>query len=334
MKQASILEKQKIMGGLKVFITLTIVSILIIMIVTANKQTIDVIKQVNILILAFAFILLFIYVLFDALKLKALTLGVTNQNISVKTCAEIILTGNFLAAVTPFQMGGIPIELYILKKHKVGLGKGSFILIARGLLYAVFILIFTPLILKYYFSYARNLAKNLMVYALFIYFIAGVSLVLILSKPEPIKRFILRRLRKKRFRFKKVIITLIRELEEIKHGFLQLIKQNRVALYKACAYTIVSLIAYYLIAPTIIYALGFHVNIIEVIVIQLLIVVLTFFFPTPGASGMAEFVSAGLFSIVLPKYALGMFVVLSRLIMFYIGVIIGGILTLRLVYKK
>ena len=71
-------------------------------------------------------------------------------------------------------------------------------------------------------------------------------------------------------------------------------------------------------------SLGLSPPVFDVMVIQVFINVLLYFFPTPGASGGAEISSAVLMSRLVPAELLGPYTLLWRTATMYLSVIVGG----------
>jgi hypothetical protein len=95
--------------------------------------------------------------------------------------------------------------------------------------------------------------------------------------------------------------------------------------------TLISMGIYFLIAPTLLYGLGIQVPVMKAIILQLVLTYLLVFVPTPGASGVAELGGFSLFALICPKELLGVYVLLWRFFAFYISVIIGGFVLIRMV---
>jgi uncharacterized protein (TIRG00374 family) len=71
--------------------------------------------------------------------------------------------------------------------------------------------------------------------------------------------------------------------------------------------------------------LGIQAPLQEVLDLQAMQSLLTYFAPTPGASGFAEVTAAELMSKVVPDASLGAFIVLWRATSLYVGMLLGGI---------
>ena len=85
----------------------------------------------------------------------------------------------------------------------------------------------------------------------------------------------------------------------------------------------------YLIAYVILKGLGLDVNFLQVMYLQIIQFFILYFSPTPGASGIAEVSSVSLMSTIVPTGYLPVFAVLWRFFITYVGVTLGGWITLK-----
>ncbi|HEU5050233.1 MAG TPA: lysylphosphatidylglycerol synthase transmembrane domain-containing protein, partial [Gemmatimonadales bacterium] len=70
-------------------------------------------------------------------------------------------------------------------------------------------------------------------------------------------------------------------------------------------------------------ALGIHANFVDVLLLQTLITFLLYFAPTPGASGIAEVMSAAVMSVYVPKELTPLYTLIWRLVLTYYTVAAG-----------
>jgi uncharacterized protein (TIRG00374 family) len=70
-------------------------------------------------------------------------------------------------------------------------------------------------------------------------------------------------------------------------------------------------------------ALGIHANFVDVLLLQTLITFLLYFAPTPGASGIAELMSAAVMSVYVPKELTPLYTLIWRLVLTYYTVAAG-----------
>ena len=318
-------ERDKIIRGLRAFLFLSILTAVVIMAVTGKKETIEGLKKMHVFFVAIAFIFWILYVLFDSFKISVLGKGISGKSVPLKRSLEVILGGHFLAAVTPFQTGGFPLQIYLLTREGLSIGKGASIVLMRSFLFGVFLLIFFPFLLPL----AGREIKEISIissYAFFAYAFVLFFLFLLLFKPQAIKTIFLK------IPFgKKLFKKLAEEVDELRRSLFFFITQSRKELGIAFIFNFLGYLFYFSIAPLILLGLGIKAPIFTVFLLQIFVVMVTFFFPTPGASGAAEGAFLALFSRFCPFHMLGVYTLLWRFFTFYTSTIAGGIVTLKLV---
>ncbi len=332
MPPQKIFLKERIKRGLRLFLIITIITLIIILLLTIKKETWGSFKKLKAQYFLIIGALWMIYILFDGLRLMTLVNSLGGR-INLKASIDVILAGIFLAAVTPFQLGGFPLQLYILNKKSLSLGKGSLALISRGILTGVLLSTIFPFIIVYYRNYfTRGPIRVLFGYLSVVYIIFITSFVLFLVFPARLKRF---------FSFLKKYRWLGRfydkffyEVYEMRSGFGNFFTTQKAMLLVAFLYTIVSMGAYYLMPFFIITGLGVDAPFINVTVLQIIIHCLLMFIPTPGASGVAEGGFTFLYKGICPLELLGIYTLIWRFFTFYLGAAIGGIFIVKLLKTK
>jgi len=332
--------RERVKLGLRIFLIITVLTYIVIMLITLDKHTWTALKEVNIFYLFLCFVFWGIYLYMDGLRVQILS-SALGKRVSLSTAVSVITSGIFLAAVTPFQTGGLPVQLYILNKEGLSLGKGSVVLLFRGILELLIFIFVVPIIIFHYEGImSGKVTQALMKYLFIVYGIALLLLVILFLKPKMLKRwtyrfyFFLRRRRIVRSRkllrfFRRVFI----EVEDFRKSLQIYFKQQKFRLFLAFLVTVVSYIALFSIAPAILFGLGAHPPIIETFYLQLLLKFLLFFVPTPGGSGVSEAAFVSLFKSFSPEHLLGICVVLWRFFTCYIGVIFGAFVIIRMLQR-
>ena len=332
--------RRRVNIGLRVFLIITVLTIIVIGVLTLDKRTWIALKQFHIGYLLICFVLWGLYIYMDGLRVQILSFAL-GKRVSIVTALSVITSGLFLAAVTPFQTGGLPVQLYILKKEGISIGKGSVILLFRGIL-ELFIFIFVvPLIFFYYKGLmTSNVTQALMRYLFIIYGFGLLLLAVVVVNPRFLKRILYRfhffLKRKKIIRTKRLLRLIKRlflEVEDFRKSLRLYFRKQKFMLFFAFIVTIISYIGLFLILPVMMLGLGDRPPILETIYLQLILKFLLFFVPTPGASGVSEAAFVSLLKRVSPVHLLGIAVVLWRLFTFYFGAAIGGFVIIRMLQR-
>jgi uncharacterized protein (TIRG00374 family) len=319
--------RTKIKRGLRILLLISTLTYLVIYLLTHTKDTWGYFHSLRPLYLLYVFVLWALYLFFDGLRVRVLASALGGK-VDLKTAAEVILTGLFLAAVTPFQIGGFPVQLYILKKRSLSLGKSTLVLLFRGLLTTILLAPIFPFIYAFYREYFDSALIEGLFFYLAIVFPVGLAIfVLFMLFPQQMKnRFSFLR----RKRISPFYDRFFQEVHEARSGLARYFLQKKLHLFYAFLATIGSTVCFYLIALAIILGLGINAPKIDVVIRQLILNVILMFIPTPGASGVAEAGFYALFSPVCPKAIIAIYTLLWRFFTFYLGVIIGGVVVLQL----
>ncbi|MCK4353141.1 flippase-like domain-containing protein [candidate division WOR-3 bacterium] len=324
---------QNVKKGLRIFLILTVVSITVILIFTVSKGTFQSLKQVSPLFLSITLVICLLRIYFECLRLQTLAWAFGNW-LDFKSSAEFTIGGYFLS-LTPFGVGGLPLQFYILMRKKFSFGESGAIISMRGIAFLLAFIFAMPVLAGYRSLFAGTGIRVLSGYLLAIYIILFTLFILVMWRTERVKY----RLSKLKTFFAhrgwhKAINWLdkfLDELDKFKFGFKRCWSKGIYKLILTIFLSGVSLFFYILIAPLLFRGLGLQVSIMKTAVIQLILIFLLVFAPTPGASGIAEGAGFALFrSICVKQELLGIYVVLWRFFTYYIGVIIGGFIILRM----
>jgi len=112
------------------------------------------------------------------------------------------------------------------------------------------------------------------------------------------------------------------------------VSKGKLVLLATCVISSMIYLNKFFIAYIVLKGMGLDVPFIQTIFIQMLLFLIFYFSPTPGASGIAELTSAKLMGTLIPKSSQAVFTVLWRTFTLYIGVVIGGMIMLRYLLEK
>ncbi|MDI6840935.1 MAG: lysylphosphatidylglycerol synthase transmembrane domain-containing protein [bacterium] len=324
---------QNVKKGFRLFLIITVVSIIIILIFTVRKNTLYSLKQVNLLFLCMTTAICLFRIYLECLRLQTLTWAFGNR-ISLRSSAEFTVGGYFLS-LTPFGVGGLPLQFYILMRDRFSLGESGAIIGTRGLTFLFAFVVGMPILIGYRSLFASTGIKMLSSYLVAIYGILFVLFILVMWRTERVKyrlswfkKFFIRRGYQKAIT---VLDKLIDEIDKFKFGFKKCCSSGISKLIITIFLSCLSLFFYTLIAPFLFRSLGIQCPILMTAIIQLILTFLLMFAPTPGSSGIAEGVGFALYrSICVKPELLGIYVILWRFFTYYIGVILGGFIILRM----
>jgi hypothetical protein len=256
--------------------------------------------------------------------------------VSLWNCMRSNWANMFMGAATPFQTGGGPAQLYILWRCGATVADGvlsSLINFGSTLIFfliasvaALFLLPpalfgenFAPL-LKTGFVAVGGAAGFVLFVLLYPHW--GMRLIKFLFNLLPLRYEKFLALRDRLLNMLEV------ESQRFGDGFQKILRQKKWALAVTVLFTLTLFFNKYLMGYVIARALGQNVPFGIFIGFQIVQLLVIYFAPTPGASGLAELSSVWLMGKLLPVSLLMIYAVLWRLSTTIIGAAIGGLVLL------
>ncbi|MGE3063772.1 MAG: YbhN family protein [bacterium] len=232
------------------------------------------------------------------------------------------LGGVLLALITPFQAGGMPFQLYIMSKRSISPGEGSSILISRGLQSVVVFIVTIPFTLTF-FSHllTGSMVANLIKYFLMLYSVLFVVTATVLSFTERIKRILTEK--KMNVRLRNALFKVLDEVVNFKKAIYAMFTKGIKESIFSLICTFISLYAGFALTYFIVLMAKGSTDFFLSFNIQFILTYLSAFVPTPGSSGVAEGGIALLYSQIVPKQQILLFIFLLRLVTTYIPALLG-----------
>lgn len=325
-------------------ILLSVIAILIVLYLTVNPSDIELLKKTNIRyeFFAIAVFLNFLSWCIWGLRLKILS-NAADKNIDISwwKSTKIIMANHFLAAITPSMAGGEPVRIYLLSKEGMSTGCATASVLGERLVDAIFLLLCVPIAL---FILRNNLAEIgigivgigltigvvFFLTAIFLFFYA-------IFKPEKTKGFLIW-LNKKFSRFSKnkekgikVVERISQEVDNFHCSMLGFLKEKKGVFALSGVLTIFMWLSSWLIASCILMGLGSEPFVVESIAAQVFLMIIVMMPTTPGAAGVTEGGASGLYYFIIGDlYLLGIFVLIFRIITYYMNLIVGVIFQYRI----
>ena len=257
-------------------------------------------------------------------------------DVSLWNCMRSNWANIFMGAATPFQTGGGPAQLYILWRCGASIADGALVsLVNFGatliffLISSVFAIVLLPPDL-----FGENFGPILKTGFAVVGGVAGVVLLVLLFPKLGLlvikKMFGLVPIRSEKFLTfsARLFNKLEAETQRFGAGFKNILRQNKWGLLATVILTLALFFNKYVMGYAVVRALGQQVPFGVFIGLQILQLLLIYFAPTPGASGVAELSSVWLMGKLLPESLLLIYTVLWRLATTIIGAVIGGLVLL------
>ena len=256
--------------------------------------------------------------------------------VSLWNCMRSNWANIFMGAATPFQTGGGPAQLFILWRCGASIADGVLISLVNFGATLIFFLISSvvAIVLLPPDLFGENFGPILKTGFAVVGGVTGAVLLVLLFP-----RFGLLVIRKmfglvpiRSEKFLSFSARLFNKLEAETHrfgaGFKNILRQNKWGLIATVIVTLVLFFNKYVMGYAIVRALGQTVPFGVFIGLQIVQLLLIYFAPTPGASGVAELSSVWLMGKLLPESLLLIYAVLWRLATTIIGAVIGGLVLL------
>ena len=281
-------------------------------------------------------ILLILYFFLDALRflyvLKTLQIDVT-----LGYLVKLAFINMFLSNITPFATGGAFAQIYFLNKKNISIGDATAATTIKTALPIIFFFLTTPIILIVDKELFKILPSgNNLIYILslvLIYILTCYGFYRVLQNTNIIKKNLYKILnlleRKKMFsknKVKKFRKNSILEIDLFAINIKKFTKGKKKYILLSIIFMILYLFILFLFPVILIRGLNSSISTGQIISIQILITFVTYFAPTPGATGMAEAGFTLMFSKFVGKNDIVSLTFSWRFFTMYLGMIIGLII--------
>jgi hypothetical protein len=271
--------------------------------------------------------------------------GSLGYRVNFKHCFNLVLANMLVAAVTPSQAGGEPVRVHELYRAGVPVGDATAVVIMERILDGIVLGGLGAFAMLFLGSYWSSLTSgfsgvSIMMYAAWISVTLFV-LVFIYSVKNPdhlkralkwISRWVDRRWHLKRL--ESLLETIDREVDNFNKGLVKFVNHGKSGLVWGMFFTLLFWFSEFTIASLILMGLGQPAFLIESFVVQLVIAIIMMIPLTPGGSGVAELGATSLYSLFVPSSIVGVFVLLWRLILYYLNILLGLLSGLVIVRRE
>lgn len=330
------------MKNKKLNILILLVAVILVLYFTLKDNFIGIVNQIlktNIFIFIIAIMVFLLSLLFKAASLRCFVKDYNNKY-SLKEAYSLTLISQFLNGVTPFQSGGQPFQIYLLKKD------GIRIMDSTSALLKDFISFQTALIIISFAAVIINLKYNMISYNKYLNFliIMGflINIVVLtflfltcVAKNTGTKIFNKLIDFTFKFRFTKKFRSNKDKIKQSLEHFYETssnFKNNKLVMFKSLVYNIVHLILLYMVPFIIFIALGYNkVTLVNSLVSTSFVMIIGNFIPIPGATGGIEYGFMQIFGNFAKGSILSSTMLLWRGITYFLGIITGAV---ALLFKR
>ncbi len=335
----NIVSRSKIMKGVKLFIALTAVGILFILYRSSFSGTLAHLRNFDLTVLAAIVGLVLFDWFISGVRVYIFAVKV-HPDIPFAGCIRANLANIFMGGVTPSQTGGGAGQVYILYKE----GMGAMDATISSFLSFVSTALFLPTCGIFVIAFVKPNFQNVTLqylssYTLLLFSLILAAVAISLVDPALFERTV-RKLAgiipvlRRKFVESSAFNTFIKTFRRYHNLMLYFLKDGLHFLIAGFFLTAVMFFNKFVIAFLVIRGLGIRANFWEVIYLQLILILVFYFAPTPGSSGVAEVSTAFVMGQIIPKGQTGVFVILWRFFTLFVGMIAGGYVLARYLLKR
>lgn len=265
---------------------------------------------------------------------------ISDRQLSFRHSIYIVLAGLFFNAITPFSTGGQPMQLYMMHKYRVSVGRGSSILARKFLIFQTIMVLYGLMVVLFEASYFMAQIPT------FVYIgIIGFSVNLLVItglyfvsfRYKSARRFFaclsikIRRMTKNR----KIRKSCTSFLKGVREFYVQMKESvSGTNWIKLSILTFIQLSLYYSVPVVIAWGLDLSkVQFIRMISASAFVSMVTAFIPLPGAAFGAEGGFYVFFEMFFPNNTVLMALILWRLLTFYMPLVVGFLLVMYLKFR-
>ena len=334
------ITRASIRKGFKLFAAITLVSLIVLFYATMSRESFRALARIEVHYLLLA---LFLSVAGDwvlsASRIHVFVRLLSDQ-VGYKSSLRASLANLCMAAITPSQTGGGPAQILVLNREGLSMPKS----IAVGVVTFISTLVFMLILALILSGMGLHNSAGLKFQRLFRYgswafaLVFGVFLLLF-TKPAIFGLMVdrgasaLYRIMGKGYRRPRWIHRFFYYAEECHATFALYLRRGKGTFLAGIGLTFAIFFNKFIIAWVVLKGLGLNPGLVQVFLIQIMILLIVYFSPSPGASGAAELVSAALMARIVPREMLPVYTILWRFFTLYLGVAVGGTMLLRYLGK-
>jgi len=275
--------------------------------------------------------------LLDSLRMRALARSL-GGDLGIMEGMRISVLGAFVSNVTPFDTGGEPLQAYLLTNKGLTAGQSTAVIAVKAIMNAFArvslgfaacaALLFSrtewSLPLGMSVVMAVGIALYVAIFLFSLYLIAKPEKISVLVVPAVRNRFTLRFFKPETLQA--VLDRIDHELSAFREALREFISNRKPVLAAVLILSYAAWVATALVPAVVLTGLGLKTPYIHAMGVTIIFYLAAAYAPTPGSSGAAELGFAALFSTIVPRAVLGLFVAVWRVVTYYLNLALGGAL--------
>ena len=333
-----------ILHGLRIFIVLTLVGFFILFYMTGSRDTLEALRSFRLQYFFLALCLVALDFLTGGARIYVFirTRKILPDKQAYWACVKANLANIFLAAATPFQTGGGLAQIYMLHQAGIPIPLSISVGVMNFVATLSFLFIAGLISLQWLSAtYSDFRFKYIITFSSIVFYVVAILFFLFLFRPRTIGKIVVGCIRKistvwkkKADLFERFAIRIEKFVTEYISHIQYYWRNEKSTLFHNAWITVVLFLNKCFIAFIIIKGMGFDPDFMSALSIQILLIFIIYFCPTPGASFLAETSAAALVSVIIPAYVVSVFSVLWRFFTTYFGVLTGGFILMRAIRNQ
>ncbi|MDD3976621.1 flippase-like domain-containing protein [Methanomicrobium antiquum] len=319
----------------------SVVVLALVLYFTIDENTINYLTKLQPQYLLAALILHILSLCAWALRLKFMSKSL-GYKVPFLHCLNMVFANLLIAAVTPSQAGGEPVRIHELYRADVPLGDATAIVIMERVLDGILLGIIGGAAMLMLWLGSEELGLSIALPLFFMWaMITGFVILFAYSVKNPV--FLKNLIKKfsgwftKRWHAEKVEKFTGRidsEVDNFNSALKNYVSHSKIGLVWGTLFTVFYWFSEFFIASLILMGLGEGPHIVESFVAQIIIAIIMMIPLTPGSSGIAELSATSLYSLFVPSSIVGIFVVIWRILLYYLNIFLGIFGTLIIVKRE
>lgn len=319
-------------------ILILVIAIILVLYFTLKDNFSSIMNQfskTNLWFILIAILIFFISLFFKSASLK-LYINEYKKSYSIMDAFKLTVIAQFLNGITPFQTGGQPFQVYLLKKDGVRITDSTNAMIEDFIAFQIALIImglFAVLANLKVRILASNASLNLLIFLGFLINILVLLFLMFISKTKKILVAIINFIFKLKFMSKKQDkkVKVMKSLDDF-YVASTLLYENKRILIKGVIYQLLHLNLLYMVPMLVFLALGKHgIGPVYTIIATAFVMLIGNFIPVPGATGGIEYSFIQFFGSFVKEPVLSSGMLIWRFITYILGMLAGAIM---LIIKK
>lgn len=335
----------RLVRGLIIALILGTVALLVVFKISGVNVTWSDLMRIDPIVVAVALALVAATWVFDSLRMSALVRAM-GENLGFWSGIRVAITGVFVASLMPFNAGGEPMQIYLLRNEGLSMGQASAVVAVKTFCNALakVIVAFTAsswIVLSGIGWRVPSQMKVVLLTAYSLYVAFFLFALFLMADPRRIETVVAPILRSRIVaRFlgdggpERVLRSIRKWTAEFETSLAHYWERERWTLLAVIYLSVAGWLALILVPTMILAALGIGAPSEQVMANVILFHMISSYVPTPGASGAAELGFAELFRMVIPPALIGLTVALWRLLTYYFTLMVGGALTIGQLLRR